>query len=65
VYEDVAAPLASALKDAGAKEVYLAGRPGAHESDWSEAGVDRFVFLGSNVLATLTDTLVELGVISD
>jgi methylmalonyl-CoA mutase len=65
VYEEVAAPLATALKEAGAKEVYLAGRPGEHEADWNEAGVDRFVFLGSNVLATLTDTLVELGVISD
>jgi methylmalonyl-CoA mutase len=46
-----------ALKAAGVKKVYLAGRPGALEAPLKEAGIDGFIFLGCDVVATLTEVL--------
>lgn len=64
-YQEVVADLASALKDAGAVEVYVAGRPGEHEHAWNKAGVDAYVYMGSNVLDTLIDTLDKLDAFPD
>jgi methylmalonyl-CoA mutase len=61
-YADAAAGSARALKAAGARLVFLAGRPGEHEAPWREAGVDHFIFVGCDVLATLTALHRELGV---
>lgn len=48
---------ASALRDAGAARVVLAGRPGEHEAALREAGVTDFIFMGVDVPAALTDIL--------
>lgn len=52
-YAEHAAGVAKALKNAGAAMVYLAGRPGDQEAALRAAGVDEFVFMGSDVLAML------------
>jgi methylmalonyl-CoA mutase len=53
--------LAPLLKSAGARAVVLAGNPGADEATYRAAGVDRFIFVRSNVLQTLADLLREEG----
>mgnify|MGYP001765917274 CR=1 FL=1 len=53
VYAEQAEAAAKALKGAGAARVYLAGRPGDLEAGLKAAGVDEFVFVGSDVLAAL------------
>ncbi|MEN8165174.1 MAG: methylmalonyl-CoA mutase family protein [Acidobacteriota bacterium] len=53
LYAEGAAPLAAALKQAGASTVCLAGRPGDNETLWREAGIDHFVFIGCDVLEVL------------
>lgn len=57
-YAAEAADTARRLKAAGARRVVLAGRPGALEAELRAAGVDGFVFVGCDVLATLEDLLV-------
>ena len=46
---------AAALKSAGAKHIYLAGRPGEQEATWRGAGIGDFVFAGGDALAALRD----------
>jgi methylmalonyl-CoA mutase len=46
---------AGALKTAGAKHIYLAGRPGEQEAGYRSAGVGDFIFAGGDALATLRD----------
>lgn len=62
VYGSQAAAAAGALKQAGAKAVYLAGRPGELEAAWRKAGVDGFIFAGSDVLAALQQIHATLGI---
>ena len=58
IYTELAAPVASALVTAGARKVMLAGRVAAElEASLRAAGVAGFVFLGQDVLATLTSEL--------
>jgi methylmalonyl-CoA mutase len=52
-YDSEAEAAAAALKAAGARHIYLAGRPGAREPDFRAAGVQSFVYAGCDVLATL------------
>jgi methylmalonyl-CoA mutase len=52
-YDKEAAAVAQALKMAGAKYIYLAGRPGERESAFKSAGVQAFIYDGCDVLATL------------
>ena len=59
VYQAKAAAAAKALAGAGAKHVYLAGRPG---DKLNAAGVGTFVYAGCDILALLTDTHQHLGV---
>jgi methylmalonyl-CoA mutase len=54
VYATEAAAAASALRGAGAKHIYLAGRPGELEPMLGAAGVGTFIHVGCNLLATLT-----------
>ncbi len=65
VYEKEAAAAAEALKAAGARHIYLAGRPGEREAKWLAAGVQSFIYEGCDALATLNgayDILnVEIG----
>jgi methylmalonyl-CoA mutase len=53
VYEKDALAAAQALKTAGAKHIYLAGRPGPREADLRAAGVQSFIYEGCEALATL------------
>ena len=52
-YTAHAAAAAKALQAAGAKHIYLAGRPGEQEAALRAAGVNDFVFAGGDALATL------------
>ena len=60
-YAAQAEPFAAALKAAGASGVYLAGRPGEHEAAWRAAGVDGFIFLGADLVASLDEVLRRAG----
>jgi methylmalonyl-CoA mutase len=53
---------ATALLAAGAKRVYMAGRPGDLEPALKQAGVGGFVFVGCDVLATLREAHAILGI---
>jgi methylmalonyl-CoA mutase len=64
LYPGVVPQLAPKLKAAGARSVVLAGNPGANEAAWRAAGVDRFIFIKCDVLATLREMLREEGVLA-
>ena len=53
VYAQQAETAAKALQTAGARHIYLAGRPGEQEAALRGAGVTGFVFAGGDALATL------------
>jgi methylmalonyl-CoA mutase len=53
LYPDHAAAAATALKAAGCKHVYFAGKPGELEPALREAGVADFIFAGGDALAML------------
>ncbi|WP_296571650.1 methylmalonyl-CoA mutase subunit beta [Phreatobacter sp.] len=53
LYATEAVEVASALKAAGARQLWLAGRPGDMEDRLKAAGVDGFVYTGGDVLAVL------------
>jgi methylmalonyl-CoA mutase len=55
VYAAHAIAAAKALHAAGAKHIYLAGRPGEQEAALRAAGVNNFIFAGGNALATLQE----------
>ncbi|GAA2264638.1 methylmalonyl-CoA mutase [Streptomyces ruber] len=56
VYEEQAEATVRALRAAGAKHVFLAGRPGPY------ADVDTYVFAGCDAVGVLTATLDRMGV---
>ncbi|MFJ9098713.1 methylmalonyl-CoA mutase family protein [Streptomyces sp. NPDC102405] len=56
LYEERADDVAGTLKAAGARHVFLAGRPGQY------SGVDSYVFAGCDAVAVLTATLDRMGV---
>jgi methylmalonyl-CoA mutase len=62
LYPDVVPQVAPKLKAAGARAVVLAGNPSANEAAWRAVGVDRFIFIKCDVLATLREMLCEEGV---
>lgn len=53
VYAELGEATAALLKTAGAKRVYLAGRPKDLEAVLKSAGVDDFLFAGMDAVATL------------
>ncbi|MEC7947171.1 MAG: methylmalonyl-CoA mutase family protein [Myxococcota bacterium] len=57
------ADTAQALRQAGARRVLLAGRPGENEAELVAAGVDAFLFLGADARAVVEDILRADGVI--
>jgi methylmalonyl-CoA mutase len=61
VYADRAAAAASALQAAGAKHIYLAGRPGELEAALRGAGVQAFIFAGGDALAILNAAYQPMG----
>jgi methylmalonyl-CoA mutase len=56
IYATQATAAAKALQAAGAKHIYLAGRPGEQDAALRAAGVDAFVFAGGNALTLLEET---------
>lgn len=61
IYGERGAAAAVALRGAGAQRIYLAGHPGEQRSTYTSAGVDDFIHVGCNVLATLRDVHDLLG----
>ncbi len=61
-YPETVPVLAPLLKKAGAKSVALAGRPGEHEQNFMDAGVDTFLFLGCDALEILESLQQKSGV---
>ena len=53
LYAERAAEAARMLAKAGAKRIYLAGRPGELEAALRDAGVGEFIFVGCDVLTVL------------
>ena len=60
VYASHAVAAAKALHNAGARHIYLAGRPGELEATLREAGVNDFVFAGGDALKTLGEAYTYL-----
>ncbi|WP_419996960.1 methylmalonyl-CoA mutase family protein [Streptomyces boninensis] len=56
VYEEEAEAAAQTLREAGARHVFLAGRPGSY------AGIDSYVFSGCDAVAVLSAALDRMGV---
>jgi methylmalonyl-CoA mutase len=54
IYAAEAEAVARALASLGVR-VWLAGRPGAREQAWREAGIEQFIFVGCDALAALRD----------
>jgi methylmalonyl-CoA mutase len=65
LYPEMVPQVAGKLKSAGARTVVLAGNPGANEEAWRAAGVDRFIFIKCDVLATLREMLAVEGVVGE
>ena len=62
VYAELAEATAGVLKQAGARQVLLAGRPKEQEAALTAAGVDAFIFAGGDAVAALTSLHETLGV---
>src|SRR5262249_8445415 len=56
-YATEAVDAAKALKAAGAKTLYLAGRPGEREAELRKTGVNTFIHAGCDALAILAAAL--------
>jgi methylmalonyl-CoA mutase len=54
VYAERAIAAAMALRDAGARRLWLAGRPGTLQAEWNAAGLKDFIFAGCDAIAVLT-----------
>jgi methylmalonyl-CoA mutase len=61
-YAEQAEAFAKAFKASGAKGVALAGPPGELERAWRAAGVDDFIFVGADAVATLQALYRRIGV---
>jgi methylmalonyl-CoA mutase len=61
-YAEIGEAAAQALKSAGAKRVYLAGRPKEQEAALKAAGVDELIYAGIDAIATLKGVHAALGV---
>jgi methylmalonyl-CoA mutase len=60
VYEREAAGAAKALTEAGAKRIYLAGRPGASQAAFEQAGIGSFLHQGCDTLQVLSAAYDEV-----
>ena len=64
VYSELGEATAALLKTAGAKAVYLAGRPKDQEAALRAAGVDDFISAGCDAIKTLTTLQAKLGAVA-
>lgn len=61
-YAAVLAELAPKLKAAGARNIVLAGNPGASEAAWRALGIDNFIYIHCDVVGILWSLLHAEGV---
>ncbi len=63
-YRELGADLAAALTAAGAREIYVAGRPSGRDGPFgsASAGVKGFLYDGCDVLAQLKDMMQGMGI---
>jgi len=61
VYEQEALAAIGAIKAAGGRHIYLAGRPGEREAALRAAGVESFIYDGCDGLSTLNAVYAMLG----
>jgi len=54
-YAEQAAAASEALRSAGARHLYLAGRPGAQEAEFTAAGIGTYLYAGCDLLAVLKE----------
>jgi methylmalonyl-CoA mutase len=62
VYAQEGEAAAKVLREAGAKHIYLAGRPGEREAALTAAGVGSFIYVGCDVVAMLKAAHAVLGI---
>jgi methylmalonyl-CoA mutase len=62
LYAEHAVPVATALTEAGAGPIWLAGSPGERSGEYAAAGIDHFVFTGVNALGVLRDVHHQVGI---
>jgi methylmalonyl-CoA mutase len=60
MYAEHAIAAATALQAAGARHIYLAGRPGEQETALRDAGVTDFIFAGGDVVAMLQQAYARM-----
>jgi methylmalonyl-CoA mutase len=60
VYAERGPEAARALRDAGARHIYMAGRPGDREAALTTAGVGAFIRAGDDALAALQDAYRQM-----
>lgn len=61
-YAEEAEEAAKMLRAAGVQRLYLAGKPGEAGEAWGKAGVDSYIHIGVDVVATLELAHAELGI---
>lgn len=61
VYVRLAGAAAQALRAAGARHIYMAGRPDEQETALRAAGLTSFVFAGDDALVTLNEAYTRMG----
>ena len=64
-YAETAEAMARALKSAGARMVFLAGKPGDRQAEWRAAGIDSFLHAGCDILACLEAAHTAIGLRDD
>ncbi|MBV8699521.1 MAG: methylmalonyl-CoA mutase, partial [Bradyrhizobium sp.] len=60
VYAQMAAEAAAALQSAGARHIYLAGRPGEQEAALRGAGIGEFIFAGADAPKLLREAYRQM-----
>ncbi|MCB1257870.1 MAG: methylmalonyl-CoA mutase small subunit [Microthrixaceae bacterium] len=61
IYAESAVDIVAALAAAGVGPIHLAGKPGDLQDALQQAGVDEFIFVGSNVIEILTRVHATIG----
>jgi methylmalonyl-CoA mutase len=57
IYATHAVDATKTLKASGSSPIYLAGRPGDHEEQWTRAGINTFIYAGCDTLKVLSEAL--------
>jgi len=63
-YAEIAEPLCRSIRDEGSAPIMvIAGKPGDREEQYRNAGIDRFIYSGMNVLETLREFQQQMGIL--